>query len=187
MSYYAFVRGYDLRIVDQAGLLSCLNEWHHQVSGENYRDLEDALHDFLCAEYVEINEDSSITMDMGRNKYREDDWDKIAPYVNGYVEWSGEDDTIWRDIFHDGIRTDETPEFIWPSEYFYHEKWSDEDIKGQIRGFDISEADPLFNEILCEARTRVSHSFDDKTHRNEVIESTIADILYERSRKGEAE
>lgn len=185
MSYEATVRDFSLKVMDREGLTEHLNQIlkQHRLTEYPCEDLEQALKHFLWANSVVIDSNDSFDeLSICDIKYHEEDWQSIAPYLSGYIEWIGEDDAVWRDYFRDGKMESEYPEIIWPSEHFFTEKWCDEDVASQIQTFNISENDPHFNDILDEAKLRVTRCFDDKSSRNEQIKQIISDILYKQSR-----
>lgn len=172
----ATVKDVDLRI-DKEGILNYLKRL-----GFSNTDVEKGMEEFLWANKVIVNSDGVIeSLVIQDVRYYENQWKEIAPFLSGYIEWIGDDDEQWRDWFKDGKMKTEYPEVIWPSECFYIETWCDEDIALQMREFLITEDNPDFDNILNEAKIRVSRSFDDKSYRIEQIEQIISDILREKT------
>lgn len=183
MSYKATTRGYDLKITDKESLLKYVNE---ELPDRPHPDLEDAMKSFCCADSMVIDSDGTIDeLRITYLNYHIKDWESLAPFLSGYIEWIGEDDEVWRDYFRNGKVESEYPEIIWPSEYFYTEKWCDEDIASQILGFNIPENDSIFNDILDEAKIRVERCFDNTSYRSEQVEQIISEILRERFKRNE--
>lgn len=187
MGYKATVKDYDLRITKKNDLIAFLHEISSKIEPckITFANLDSALKNFLNADISITPEGRFNKLQINSQNYHDEDWKSIASFLSGYIEWIGEDDVVWRDNFRQGAFVSESPEVIWPSEWMYVEKWCDEDISSQIRGYNILDDDPIFNTILDEAKIRVQRCFDDKSYRNEQIENVISDILYERSRKNE--
>ena len=151
-------------------------------------DVESALEDYFSSDCIAIDPDGTFEeMNIICLNYYAEVWEGIAPYLSGYIEWVGEDNQVWRNYFRNGKAESEYPEIIWPSEYFYTEKWCDDDIAELIRNYDIDDDDPLFQELLVEVKNRASHLFDDASERNEQISFIISSVLYERNRRNEVE
>lgn len=186
MSYKATVRGYDLQITDKDSLLKYVNE---KFPDRPHSDLEDAMKFFCYADSMVIDSDGTIDeLSIIYLNYHEEDWKSIAPFLSGYIEWIGEDDEVWRDYFTCGRMKSEYPEIIWPSEYFYTEKWCDDDIVKCIRAFGVDQDEFIFRDLLSEVKARVSRVFDfDVSDRNEQITYIISSILYERNRRNEVD
>lgn len=168
MGYEASVQGFDLRVTSEEGLMSYLN--HTGKRQFPYDDVESAMEDYFSSDFITIDPDGTFEeLNIICLNYYVSVWESIAPYLSGYIEWIGEDKQAWRDYFRDGKVESEYPEIIWPSEYFYTEKWCDDDIAKLIRDYDIDDDDPLFQELLAEVKSRASHMFDDASKRNEQL------------------
>lgn len=179
MSYMQKAIEHSLIITDKEGLEEFLKtELCYLENQHKNFDLKIALSEYW--EDVIVYEDGVIEADESFDCWHKSDdetLDELARFITGSITWLGEDDNVWREIFRDGKRTEEAP--IWPSDYFYIEKWSDKDLIGRVP-----------DEIFGEAKKRVISAFEDLAIRsanikNEIINDIIAELLKEKENQDE--
>lgn len=111
MSSYADMLWADLRLKNPEGLLEAINEMVRKWSYRTYDDLEEALATEFCIQFnspLEYDPDQGVSQTIDfyieESKYRPEDWDYIAPYLEGSIAWAGEVNDFWKDVFRDGKR-----------------------------------------------------------------------------------
>lgn len=100
MSYYADILASSVKIVKP-------EELYRDLGGSKEKpelaDIMDAVNDGSVGEWdiFRWNGGLEITISFG-DKYRKEDWEFFAPYIEGSIDFRGEDDSLWRNAYKNG-------------------------------------------------------------------------------------
>lgn len=111
MGYYAMLMEDSLTVKDAEGLRQMFIKDPAFFSGKQ-RDLEYLFSANLIG-VEELLPDGRLLLMLEDTRYRREDWEKITPFAEGYLQWIGEDNTIWRDVFEDGKMKVVYPKISW--------------------------------------------------------------------------
>ena len=114
MSAYADVMSSDLYVKNRNGLENYLA--HFEEEGESFLC---TLGTYLCCDFDEDPDKEGRLYVSCSEKYYDREWENLASFFSGYVEWIDDAYNIWMDVFKDGALKRMVPRLVYPDDVMF--------------------------------------------------------------------